>query len=709
MSRKLLALCVVVAASLPLAAQSGAKNGEWRAYGAEPGSTKYSPLDQINKDNAKTLRIAWRFKTDNLGPRADFNMEATPLMVNGVLYSQAGARRSVVALDPTTGEQLWMWRMDEGKRGANAPRQGSGRGVAYWTDGRGDERIYTVTPGYQLVALNAKTGIPIAAFGVKGVVDLKQGDDQVMDLDTADIGLNSGPVVGNNTVVVGAAHLPGGSPKTKENVKGYIRGFDVRTGKRLWIFHTIPQPGEQGNETWENDSWSYTGNAGNWAPITIDETLNRVYLTVESGTGDYYGGHRPGANLFTDSIVSLDLTTGKRYWYFQMVHHDIWDWDVPNPSILMDITVNGKAIKAVAVPSKQSFLYTFDRVTGEPVWPIVETPVPKGTLPGEYYSPTQPIPSKPAPYDRQGFREEDLLDWTPEIKAEALRVLNLYKWSGSPFEPPAERGVDGKAGSLQMPGNNGGSNWEGGCFDPETGMLYIWSSTQYNRRSMVHDPSRSNMNYIDGGGGGEGAGGGGGAAAAGGGGRGGGRGGAAGAGSGAPAGRGGAEPGAAQGGAPGAGAAGAANQGAGAAAPTTAFGLQIVKPPYGRITAINMNTGEHVWMQAIGNTPDTIKNHPMLKGVTIPARTGRPGRLGTMVTKTLLWAGERGPLDTVNGQQVSWFRSYDKMTGDIVSELQIPANTTNVPMTYMAGGKQYIVIAVAAPGKPAELLGLALP
>jgi quinoprotein glucose dehydrogenase len=682
MSREVLVACVLLASALPLAAQSGAKNNEWRAYAGEPGSTKYSPIDQINKDNAKTLRIAWRFKTDNLGPRADFNMEATPIMVNGVLYTQAGSRRNVVALDPTTGEQLWMWRMDEGKRGANAPRQGSGRGVAYWTDGRGDERIFTVTPGYQLVALNAKTGIPIAGFGTRGVVDLKQNDDQVMDLETADIGLNSGPAVGNNVVVVGAAHLPGTAPKTKENVKGYVRGFDVRTGKRLWIFHTIPQPGEFGNETWENDSWSYTGNAGNWAPITIDEALNRVYLTIEAGTGDYYGGHRPGANLFTDSIVCLDLTTGKRMWYFQLVHHDIWDWDIPNPAILMDITVNGKPIKAVAVSSKQAYLYTFDRVTGEPIWPIVETPAPKGTLPGEYYSPTQPIPAKPAPYDMQGFRESDLIDWTPELKAEALRVLNLYKHGTSPFEPPAERGVDGKAGSLQMPGNNGGSNWEGGCFDPETGMLYMWSSTQYNRRSMVHDDARSNMNYIDGGGGGEGAG------AAGGGGRG-GRGGR-GAGSNPPGAA------AAQGGDP------------TAQAPTTAFGLQIVKPPYGRITAINMNTGEHVWMQAIGNTPDAIKNHPMLKGVTIP-KTGRPGRLGTMVTKTLLWAGERGPLDTVDGSQVSWFRSYDKMTGEIVSELQIPANTTNVPMTYTANGKQYIVIAVAAPGHPAELLGLSLP
>ena len=258
---------LLLCATLPLAAQTGAKNGEWRSYAAEPGSTKYSPLDQINRDNVKNLRIAWRFKTDNLGPRPDFNMQSVPIVVNNVMYAQAGTRRTVVALDPASGEQLWMWRMDEGKRGAAAPRQGSGRGLAYWTDGKGDERIVTVTPGYHLVQLNAKTGIPVASFGRNGVVDLKTEIDQPgIDLETADIGLNSPPALGNNVIVVGAAHLPGGAPRAKENVKGYIRGYDVRTGKRLWIFHTIPQPGEFGNNTWENDSWSYTGNAGNWAP-----------------------------------------------------------------------------------------------------------------------------------------------------------------------------------------------------------------------------------------------------------------------------------------------------------------------------------------------------------------------------------------------------------------------------------------------------------
>jgi quinoprotein glucose dehydrogenase len=599
----------------------------------------------------------------------------------------------VVALNAGTGEMLWMWRMDEGKRGSAAPRQGSGRGLAYWTDGKGDERIVTVTPGYHLVALNAKTGVPVSSFGKNGIVDLKTELDQPgIDLETADIGLNSPPALGNNVVVVGAAHLPGGAPRAKENVKGYIRGYDVRTGRRLWIFHTIPQPGEFGNDTWENDSWSYTGNAGNWAPITIDEELNRVYLATEDATGDYFGGHRPGNNLFTSTVVCLDLNTGKRYWYFQAIHHDIWDWDFPAPPILMDIAVNGKPIKAVAVPSKQAFLYTFDRVTGQPVWPIEERPVPRGKVPTEWYSPTQPYPTKPAAYDRQGIRETDVNDWTPEIKAEALRVLNLHKYSDNLFEPPIERGQDGKFGMLMMPGNNGGTNWEGGAFDPETKIAYIFSSTEFNRRSLVNDPARSNMNWIDGGGGR--------------GGRGGGRGG----GGGLPAEAAAAAKGSSEAGGPPPApppARGAAEM---EAPPTTAFGLPIIKPPYGRVTAIDMNTGDHVWMQPIGRTPENIRNHKMLQGVNIPRYTGRPGRTGIMLTKTLLWAGERGPLDTLeNGDTVSWFRSYDKATGAIVSEMQIPANVTNVPMTYMAGGKQYIVIAVGAVGKPAELLALALP
>jgi quinoprotein glucose dehydrogenase len=671
-------ILLLVSTAAPVAGQYGATKGEWRSYAAEPGSTKYSPLDQINKENAKNLRIAWRFKTDNFGPRIDYNMQVTPLMVNGVLYAQAGARRAVVAIEPTTGELLWMWRMDEGKRGEIAPRQGSGRGVAYWTDGKDDERILTITPGYHLVALNAKTGIPVTSFGRNGIVDLKTEIDQPeIDLITADIGINSPPAVGNNVVVVGAAHTPGGAPRTKENVKGYIRGFDVRTGKRLWIFHTIPQPGEFGNNTWENDSWSYTGNAGNWGAITIDEAANRVYLATEMATGDYYGGHRPGANLFTDSVVCLDLNTGKRYWYFQAIHHDIWDWDFPAPPILMDINVGGKPIKAVGVPSKQGWIYTFDRISGEPVWPIVEKPVEKGNVPGEWYAPTQPFPTKPAPFDRQGVSETDLIDWTPEIKAEALRIASLHK-IGPIFTPPIVAGEGGKAGTLMLPNATGGANWEGGCFDPETGIVYIFSTTNPTRLSLITDPSRSNMNFIQGTDAP--------AAAV--------RGGGAGPGAPPPA--------------PAAGAAPVSTPARANLPPTTVFGLPLIKPPYGRITAINMNTGDHVWMQPVGDTPDAIKNHERLKGVTIP-KTGRGGRLGIMITKTLLWAGERGPLVTVNGQQGSWFRSYDKATGEIVSEFLLPANTTGVPMTYMVNNKQHIVVAVSAAGRPAELIALTLP
>jgi quinoprotein glucose dehydrogenase len=572
--------------------------------------------------------------------------------------------------------------------------------VAYWTDGKGDERIFSVTPGYHLVALNAKTGLPVASFGRNGIVDLKTELDQPgLDLITTDIGLNAPPAVGNNVVVVGAAHTPGSAPRTKENVKGYVRGYDVRTGKRLWIFHTIPQPGEEGNETWEKDSWSYTGNAGNWGAITIDEALNRVYLATEMATGDYYGGHRPGSNLFTDSIVCLDLNTGKRYWYFQAIHHDIWDWDFPAPGILMDINVGGKPIKAIAVPSKQGWLYTFDRVSGQPVWPIVEKPVEKGNVPGEWYSPTQPFPSRPAPFDRQGVSEADLNDWTPEIHAEAKRIASLHK-IGPIFTPPIRPGDEGKAGTLMLPNATGGANWEGGAFDPESGIVYIFSTTNPSRLSLINDPSRSNMNFIQGGGGGGGDGAGRGAAEGG-----------RGAGAAEESARGAA-------GARGGGGASESGRGAGPGGepargrlnlpPTTVFGLPLIKPPYGRVTAINMNTGEHVWMQPIGDTPDNIKNHERLKGVTIP-RTGRGGRLGIMVTKTLLWAGERGPLVTVDGQQGSWFRSYDKATGAIVSETLLPANTTGVPMTYMVNNKQYIVVSVGAAGRPAEFVALALP
>ena len=396
LTRAMLAItiCVLFCAVPPATAQSGAKEGEWRTYGGDLGSTRYSPLDQINADNFNKLEVAWRFKTDSLGPRPEFQFEATPLMVGGKLYSTAGSRRAVVSLDAATGELLWVHSENEGQRGANAPRQLSGHGLAYWTDGK-EERILYVTPGYRLVALDAKTGNPIPGFGKNGAVDLKLDDDQEIDLITGDIGLHSTPVVARNVVIVGAAHLTGGVPKSRKNVKGYVRGFDVRTGKRLWIFHTIPRPGEFGIETWLNDSWAYTGNTGVWGQISVDEQLGLVYLPVELPTGDYYGGHRPGNGLFGESLVAVDLQTGKRKWHYQLVHHGMWDMDIPCAPILADINVNGRIVKAVAQPTKQSFLYVFDRTNGQPIWPIEERPVPKGDVPGEWYSPTQPFPTKP--------------------------------------------------------------------------------------------------------------------------------------------------------------------------------------------------------------------------------------------------------------------------------------------------------------------------
>ena len=366
------------------------KNGEWPSYTGDVRGSKYSALDQITADNFNKLEVAWRFKTDSLGTRPEYKLEGTPLMVHGVLYATAGTRRAVVALDAATGELLWVHGEHEGRRGAAAPRQLSGRGLAYWTDGT-EERILYYTPGYRLVALDAQSGVRVRTFGQDGIVDLKLDDDQEIrpDLITGEIGIHSAPVIAKDVVVVGAAFREGGTPKVHRNNKGFVRGYDVRTGKRLWIFHTIPMPGELGNDTWLNNSWDENGNTGVWTQITIDEDLGLAYLPVETPTSDYYGGHRPGNNLFAESLVCVDLRTGQRKWHFQLVHHPLWDMDISSAPILADITVDGTPIKAVAQPSKQGIVYVFDRVTGRPVWPIEERPVEKGNVPGEWYSPTQ--------------------------------------------------------------------------------------------------------------------------------------------------------------------------------------------------------------------------------------------------------------------------------------------------------------------------------
>src|SRR5580765_1117947 len=453
------------------------KPGEWPTYGGDLASTRYSPLDQITKENFNKLEVAWRFKTDALGPRPEFNFQGTPLMVDGVVYSTAGTRRAVVALDAGTGEMLWMHSEHEGKRGEAAPRQLSGRGLSYWPGTATEKpRIVYVTPGYQMVALDAKTGLPAAGFGRNGIVDLKEEDDQPIDLEKGEMGLHATPVIAKDVIVVGAAHLVGSAPKSKIHEKGFIRGYDARTGKRLWIFHTIPLAGEFGNNTWEKDSWAYTGNAGVWAQMTVDEELGMVYLPVELPTGDYYGGHRPGAGLYGESLVALDLKTGKKKWHFQLVHHGIWDMDIPCAPILMDLTVDGRPIKAVGQPTKQGWIYTFDRITGKPVWPIEERPVEKGTVPGEWYSPTQPFVTKPPPFDRQGVSVDDLIDFTPELRAEALKIVANYK-IGPIFTPPVVSTWPKPLGTLLLPSLTGGVNWHGASFDPETKMFYVYSTT----------------------------------------------------------------------------------------------------------------------------------------------------------------------------------------------------------------------------------------
>jgi len=676
------------------------KPGEWPTYGGDLASTRYSPLDQITKENFNKLEVAWRFKTDALGPRPEFNFQGTPLMVDGVVYSTAGTRRAVVAPDAGTGEMLWMHSEHEGKRGEAAPRQLSGRGLSYWPGTATEKpRIVYVTPGYQMVALDAKTGLPAAGFGRNGIVDLKEEDDQPIDLEKGEMGLHATPVIAKDVIVVGAAHLPGGAPKSRIHEKGFIRGYDARTGKRLWIFHTIPLAGEFGNNTWEKDSWSYTGNAGVWAQMTVDEETNTVFLPVELPTGDYYGGHRPGANLFGESLVALDLKTGQRKWHFQLVHHGIWDMDIPCAPILMDLVVDGRPIKAIGQPTKQGWIYTFDRITGKPVWPIEERPVEKGTVPGEWYSPTQPFVTKPPPFDRQGVSIDDLIDFTPALREEAVKLVSRYK-IGPIFTPPVVSKWEGPLATLMLPNATGGANWQGGAFDPETKMFYIFTNTQPTPLGLVKpDAGRSDFDWIQGtarnpnatpspaatstasG-----------AATTAGEGRGGGRGGA---------------PTITEAGAPvpPGGGGGRGGEGGGN---ITVQGLPLIKPPYGRITALDMNKGTLAWQIAHGDTPDNIKNHPALKGLTIP-RTGRQGRIGVLVTKTLAIAGEGGFATTSTGQRGAMLRAYDKMTGQDVGAVYMPAPQTGSPMTYLHNGKQYLVLAIAGPGYSAELLAFKLP
>jgi len=655
MRRRMLSLSAVVVAAAAvwtMAARAADKNQDWAAYSGDKGATKYSSLDQITSSNVKNLRIAWRVSgmppelTEAYGAaQASGNFEHTPLVVDGVLYMST-AVGAVAALDPGTGKVLWFDRTPPQADGQRLSRGGSTRSLAYWTDGK-DARIIT-NVGANLVALNAKTGKRYPDFGENGQVDLTKGFERPITGWRS----SSGVLVVKDVVVVGGVPAPATdilnekANAPKEMPPDDIRGYDVRTGKMLWTFHVVPRKGEPGNETWLNDSWTYSGNSGVWSLMSADEELGYVYLPFETATGDYYGGTRPGNNLHAESLMCLDAKTGKRVWSYQIVHHGLWDYDLPAAPILADITVNGRRIKAVAQITKQAFVFVFDRTNGQPVWPIVERPVPQGNVPGEWYSPTQPIPTKPPAFDQQGVSESDLIDFTPELKAEAQKIVSGYRL-GPVYTPPVLLGdPDAPKGLLLVPGTNGGGNWGGAAFDKDTGILYVPSAKLPDVLALGKSLNpQSTLPYVK---------------------------------------------------------------------QTTprVGGPQGLpnpfKPPYSRLVAIDLNKGDILWTVANG---DGLKNHPAFKGLpNIPA-LGTPGRISAVVTKTLVFMGEGSDqgVGVPPGGGGKMFRAFDKKSGKIVWEMELPAGASNSPMTYMHNGKQYIVTAASGRQYPGELIALALP
>ncbi len=655
-------------------------HGEWAFYNADVRGSRYMPLDQINATNFNKLEIAWHFKTDNLGPRPEYKLEGTPLMIKGTVYLTGGTRRAVVALDARTGEQKWIYSMDEGRRADVAPRKLSGRGLSYWTDGKGDERIIFFTIGYRLVELDAKTGRPVSAFAKGGVVDLKEGvvygklvdgkwQQVQIPLVEGEIGDHSTPLVVNDTIVVQSSMAEGLRYEYASNAKGLVRAYDVRTGKLLWRWNTMPGPGEPGNETWEDGSWNWTGNTGVWTEMSADPEAGLVYCPVESPTIDVYGGNRPGNNLYDTSLVALDLKTGKLKWYFQLVHHDIWDYDTVGAPLVIDVTIDGKPRKVVAQMSKTGFMYVLDRVTGKPIWPIEERPVPASDVPGEKASPTQPFPTKPPAFSRSYVATDDVIDFTPELRAQALENLKKFRWLQTPFVPYMIP-TDKELGSVLIATSMGGVNWPGSTFDPETGVVYthadnaavvngaiskeyfekvkpetqtkqhympIWESPEFGKEEPGFGGGRGNNPMT---------------------------------------------------------------QGLG--------GLPLVKPPYGLVTAIDLKDGTIKWATPHGDTPDAVRNSPLLKGLTIP-KTGQAGIVGGFVTKTLFVIGDpmvTAPPDRPRGAML---RAYDKQTGKEVGTVWMPAQQSGNPMTYMLDGRQFIIVAVGGGTYTGEYVAYALP
>ena len=639
------AIGVLLAAGRPAAGQHGAADGEWRFYAGDGGHTQYTAMDQIDAGNVHELEVAWRWQAENSAPRPFHNFESTPIMVGGVLYTSTGASE-VAAIDAATGETLWLFtpppRPGTEDEPARQP-QGSGRGVAYWAAGD-EERIFHNVSDGRLVALDAKTGVPVAGFGDAGYVDLSQE----LDSPGAEVRCVSSPVVATDVVV---SQVVPAADTGYVATPGHIRGYDVRTGERLWIFHVVPQGDEFGVDTWANESWRYTGHSGVWTQLTVDEELGYIYLPTEIATNDWYGGHRPGANLFAESLVCLDIRTGERIWHYQLIHHGVWDYDNPAPPTLLDVTHDGRRIKAVAMVTKQGYTYVFDREDGTPLWPIIEMPVPQSDVPGERTSLTQPIPSRPAPFEVQGFTVDNLIDFTPELRAEAMEIAANYRM-GPLYSPPSLIDApDGTRGRLTLPGWGGGASWPGAGVDVEAGILFVPSVTVPIVIALgKNDAGGTNPDYIR----------------------------------------------------------------VGPIYPPGPRGLPLVKPPWGRVTAIDLNTGDHLWMRPLGAAPREVREHPDLQSLGLDFSTmGQNGRPGALVTRTLLFLGDgggvRGGVASRYGAGGPAFRAYDKRTGDVVAELTLPANPTGAPLSYLLDGRQYIAVAAATLETPAEIIALALP
>ena len=632
------------------AAQGGTAGGEWPAYGADLASTKYSPLDRIDAANFGDLRVAWRWNLPELSldleairqqvPEVQFRMfQATPLMVGGVLYLSTPLH-IVAAVDAGTGETVWL-HDPQAYLNVRPTHFYNSRGVAYWADGD-DRRIFFGTSEAYLLALDADTGRPIASFGEGGRADLMAGiprADRNRTTHRGDhlMGVASPPLVANGVVVTPTVISDG--PITREAPPGWVKGIDARTGATKWVFRTVPQADDFGADTWQNDSWRYSGNANVWAPISADEELGIVYLPTGTPTADYYGGHRPGDNLFAESLVAVDLETGQRVWHFQAVHHGIWDYDFPAAPNLLDITVDGRRIRAVAQVSKQGFTYVFDRVTGEPVWPIEERPVPTDTdLEGERLSPTQPFPTKPPPFEYQGVTLDDLVDFTPEVRAMAVEAVRDFRL-GPLFSPAMLTVEGGLQGTIQRPWAGGGANWSGAGVDPETGILYVPST---NRAMAVKyaRPDGGNLRYVS---------------------------------QGLLSGR----------------------------QPRMPGDLPLLKPPYSRMTAIDLNRGEHAWMQPNGDG-NRYRHNPRLRDLDLPP-LGGDGAGGPLVTKTLLVSGLNAG-GTGDGPRLV---ARDKATGEILGSVDLPGRPIGTPMTYLHAGRQYIALTVG--GEVPALVALALP